>query len=412
MVKMPHWPKPVGLLQNETSLQRMQEILSRLGNPQRNLPPTVHVAGTNGKGSTIAFLRAMLEAAGKIVHSYTTPHMVEFNERITLAGKQISDDYLFEIMERVRLAAEGLRLGFYESTTAGALLAFSEVKADYLLLETGMGGRLDATNIIENPIITILTTIAKDHTKFLGEDLRLIAGEKVWIVKEGSLCISSLQEDEVYPVIENWCEKKNVPFLAFGADFVVEKIEDGMIYRTQQGEWQYPKPALLGDHQYVNAASAICAAKALGVGEGAIAAGLQSAKWASRMEKISRGFVPEGWEFWLDGAHNPAAAHAIAGFIEDEWVDAKTTYLIYGTTRGRDTAEFLQRFYGLVDHIACVKVNFEPDAYDGEEIKNSIDFESSSAHASIRDAVKYLHSQNPAPARILCCGSLFMRGDI
>jgi dihydrofolate synthase/folylpolyglutamate synthase len=224
MVKMPHWPKPFALLQNEESLLRMQQILNLLGNPHQHLPTTVHVAGTNGKGSTIAFLRAMLEADGKKVHTYTTPHLIEFNERITLAGEQISDEFLHEACETVRIAAEqgGIALGFYEATTAAAFWAFSKVKADYLLLETGMGGRLDATNIIDAPALTIITTISRDHTKFLGESIEEIATEKAAIIKRYSKVICSMQHDAAFEVIEQKCAEVRADLLAYGADFVVE----------------------------------------------------------------------------------------------------------------------------------------------------------------------------------------------
>lgn len=406
---MPHWPKPLGYLQNEESLQRMQEILSRLDNPHKKFPKTVHVAGTNGKGSTIAFLKAMLEAAGNKVHVYTTPHILEFNERIILAGKRITDQQLFEAMDTVRLASEGIKLGFYEATTAGAMLAFSEVEADYLLLETGMGGRLDVTNVIEEPFLTILTTIEKDHTVYLGTELPHIAYQKVHIVKENGKCVSSLQHDNVYPIIEAWCAEKNVEYTAFGFDYAADKNEEGLLYQSQDGEIQFPKPALLGDHQYVNAATAITAAIKLGLSKDEISDGVKNARWPSRLEKIKKSYIPDGWEFWIDGAHNPSSANALAQHIKEEWQD-KPTYLIYGTTRGRDIAEFLSRFQSVVSHISCVKVHYEPDAYDGEEILVTIDG-AGTAHHDIKDAVNYITESFPQ-GRILCCGSLFMRGDI
>ncbi len=409
---MPHWPKPVGLLQNETSIIRMQEILQRLGNPHKKLPPVIHVAGTNGKGSTIAFMRAILEAAGKKVHAYTTPHLVEFNERILLAGKNISDEFLFEIMEEVRLAAEGLRLGFYESTTAGAFLAFSRVPADFLLLETGLGGRLDATNAIENPLITILTTIEMDHTDFLGSDVRLIAGEKVHIVKSGSTCISSLQHDVVNDVIENWCAKQGVKHLAFGADFGIELIDDGFSYLSEKNTFNLPHPALLGNHQYINAATAIAAMLELDITPEPISTGITSGYWPSRMERIIQPYVPEGWEFWLDGAHNPSGAFAIANYIEEYWAD-KPSYLIFCTTRGREVKPFLANFLEKVRHLCLVKINFEPNSYGAEDMlpaAEELGF-SVSTHDHLKEAISFLAQKNE-PGRILACGSLFMRGDI
>lgn len=409
---MPHWPKPVGLLENERSLERMQEVLARLGNPQHHLPPTVHIAGTNGKGSTLAFLRAMLEAAGFKIHGYNTPHLVEFNERITLAGQQISDDYLFEILEEVRIKSEGLKLGFFEATTAAAFLAFSRIKADFLLLETGMGGRLDATNMVPNPVLNIITTISKDHTEFLGNDLRFIALEKLGILRRGTLCISSLQHETVADVIQTFCAENEVPLSAFAYDFGIVKNENGFKYLAKDIEIDLPPPSLLGDHQYINAASAISAALHLDIGEKAIKTGVVSAKWPSRLEKLSRPYVPENWEFYLDGAHNPAGAFAIANHL-DYWRD-KPVYLIFGTTRGREVKDFLSKFSGKISHLALTKIQFEPASYNAEEMlafSDGLDFPTST-HDNLREAVQYLYAQNPKPARIIACGSLFMRGDI
>lgn len=413
MVKMPHWPKPFALLQNEESLLRMQAILAALGNPHLTLSPTVHVAGTNGKGSTIAFLRAMLEAEGKKVHAYTTPHLIEFNERIVLAGEEITDQFLYEACEMVRVAAEanGIQLGFYEATTAAALWAFAQVKADYLLLETGMGGRLDATNIIPAPALTIITTISRDHTKFLGETIAEIAAEKAAIIKRGTKVICSMQHDEAFEVIENRCHEVGAELLAFGADFTVEPSNAGMFYKSTHQFLDFSEPCLAGHHQWVNSASAIAAAFEFSITSNSIERGLVSAKWPSRMERVEKDFVPQGWQFWLDGGHNSGAAYALANMVEEEWHD-KPAYLIFGTTRGRDVAEFVNKFAGRVAHVAFVKINFEPNSYDAEEMIDAIEFESKSAHASIQDAVAFLYAQNHEPARILCCGSLFMRGDI
>lgn len=392
----------------------MQQILQQLGNPHFNLPPTVHVAGTNGKGSTIAFLRAMLEAQGSKVHVYTTPHLIEFNERIVLAGQEISDDFLFEACEMVRVAAEqgAIQLGFYEATTAAALWAFSKIPADFLLLETGMGGRLDATNIIPAPLLTIITTISLDHTKFLGDTIEEIAIEKAEIIKSGTKVISSMQHDEAHEVIENKCHEVGAELLCFGADFMVSPNSAGMQYKDHLRLLDFSEPALYGAHQFVNAASAIAAAFELGVVANNIEIGLKTVKWPSRMELVRKQFVPEGWEFWLDGGHNSGAAYALANLIIDDWVDGKPKYLIFGTTRGRNVEEFVSKFYGVVNHIALVKINFEPNSYDAEEMYDLVSFENKTLHSSIQEAVEFLHRRNPQPARVLCCGSLFMRGDI
>ena len=408
---MPHWPKPTTLLENEGAVERTLKILERLDNPHKKLPKTIHVAGTNGKGSTIAFLRTMLEAAGNKVHSYTTPHLVEFNERINLSGENISDNYLFEVLEEVRINTEGLQFGFYEATTAAAFLAFSRIPADYLLLETGLGGRLDATNVIENPVITILTTISKDHTEVLGDDVREIAFQKLHIVKKNSVCISSLQHDVVYPLIHAWCEKFGIEYIAFGFDYGIEPTENGFRFLSEAHNLDLPMPSLVGDHQTVNAATAVAAALQLGLSPENISQGVANAYWPSRLEKIERPYVPQGWEFWLDGAHNPAGAFAIANHLE-YWKD-KPTYLIFGTTKGRDISQFLDKFVGKVECLAVVKINAEPRSYEAADmLPKALELGFSvTPQDSIQDAIKYI-TKNFSAGRILACGSLFMRGDI
>ena len=386
----------------------MQEVLARLGNPHLKLPRTIHAAGTNGKGSTLAFLQSMLEQGGYKVHKYVTPHLIDFNERITLAGRHITDDELFEIMEEVRINSEDLRLGFYEATTAGALLAFSRFKADFLLLETGLGGRLDATNIIPAPEIALITTIDKDHVNYLGDDMRSIAIEKLHIVKPGSKCISALQQENIYPIIEGWCIKNNVEYKAYGYDFGVEVLENGFRYMTDALQVEFPKPALIGDHQYINAATAVTAALELGLGGEAIANGLQKVKWPSRLERIEKPFVPQGFELWIDGAHNNAGAYVISNFIEQNWKD-KPVYIIFGTTKGRDVKSFLKNFENIVDEIVLSKIAAEPASYEAEEMQEILG-ENYAETSSLKEAISYLAGK-PA-GRILCVGSLFMRGDI
>jgi dihydrofolate synthase/folylpolyglutamate synthase len=355
------------------------------------------------------------------VHVYTTPHLIEFNERIMLAGAEISDDFLREACETVRVAADAgnIKLGFYEATTAAAFWAFSRMPADYLLLETGMGGRLDATNIIPAPLLTIITTISLDHTKFLGETIGEIAWEKAQIIKRGTKVISSMQHNSAHEVIEGKCAEVGADLICFGADFNVEASSDGMIFECRgelmEENLQFSEPCLYGEHQFVNSASAIAAAMVLEISKNSMEVGLKTARINSRMELITNAkkpFVPQDWEFWLDGGHNAGAAYALANLILDKWTDSKPTYLVFGTTRGRDVADFVGKFKGVVEHVALVKINFEPNSYDEHELFAQVDVEEKSAHQSIQDAVAFLHKHNPAAARVLCCGSLFMRGDI
>lgn len=318
MVFMPHWPKILGVPQIKLGLDRILEVLARLDNPQDKLPPVIHVAGTNGKGSTIAFMRSILESAGLKVHCYTSPHLLEFNERITIAGENISDDYLKQTMEVCRIATDTTPITFFEGTTIGAFYAFSQKPADVVLLETGLGGRLDATNVVKKPIATVITTISLDHIEYLGPTIELIAGEKAGIIKEGSDCIISLQTPEAFNVLQNVCDVKNSQSHAFEYDWIVEKTtENKMHFKSEDFEIITPLPNLIGEHQIINSANAIATLKKIdkfNISNQNIIDGITNAKWPARMQKITSGFVKEKLkptqEFWLDGAHNDAAAYA------------------------------------------------------------------------------------------------------
>ncbi len=418
MVFMPHWPKNLASKPINFGLERIEEILKRLKHPEHMLPPIVHVAGTNGKGSTVAFLRAFLEAAGYKVHVYTSPHLLNFNERIVLAGNEISDDYLAEIADECRLATEDMTITFFEGTTAMAFLAFSRVKADIVLLETGMGGRLDATNIFDKPLCTIITPISLDHMEYLGPTVQTIAREKIGILKRDVPCISSLQFDEVNLLLEEKADELNCELLSFGYDWVTEKTKAGMIYKNSSCEITLPQPGLLGDHQIVNAGTAITAAKILKnfkISDEHISDGLQDVKWPARMQQITKGkllsHLPEGWEIWLDGAHNNAGAHIVSCIIED-WKD-KPNYLICGFTRGRSAKEFTKHFIGKADFVCGVLVETELSAQNPEEIakaanENGIEAE---AFESIEEALNFLKKRSQTPARIIFCGSLYLASD-
>ncbi len=425
MVFMPHWPTLLGEKPINYGLERIEALMEKLGNPQLKLPPVVHVAGTNGKGSTLAFLQAILEAAGYRVHRYTSPHLLQFNERIVLAGKPISDDYLHEIMEECRAVADGIPVTFFEGTTAGAFLAFSKVEADIVLLETGLGGRLDATNIIPSPVLTILTPIAMDHMEYLGPTLELIAGEKVGIMKQDCPCVVSLQSEEVIQVIERKAEEKNSKTISLGYDFDIEPLEDeSFMYHQKEGESKhFPVPGLAGAHQYVNAATAITSALALKqfkIDDKHIAKGLQNVQWPARLQRLRAGnlasLLPAKWQLWLDGAHNDAAAHVLACTLED-WQQQQPmkTYVILGMTRGRDVARFLSFMKNHITYVAGILVETEPSAIKAEAVAQaaqSIGIESE-AHDSLEDAIiaiTELH-QGLEPARILITGSLYLSSD-
>ena len=261
MVNLPSWPQlPIWQKEKKCDLQLMQTLLSAMDSPHKNLPPTIHIAGTNGKGSSVAMLRSVFEAASYRVHTYTSPHLLEFNERIYLAGKNISDYHLFELLAKVRVKAEELDLepSFFEGTTLAAFLAFKSIPADLLILETGMGGRIDCTNVIEKPLLTIITTISFDHTRHLGNSLVEIAREKAGIIKEGVPCVIGAQNDEVYEVLIDRCNQSNSPVFCYEYDYAIEETNDGLMYRSKKHSVIIPYPSfLLGQHQYLNASSVV-----------------------------------------------------------------------------------------------------------------------------------------------------------
>ncbi|MDA0782382.1 MAG: bifunctional folylpolyglutamate synthase/dihydrofolate synthase [Rickettsiales bacterium] len=418
MVFMPKWPQPLGSKPIDFGLERVLELLEKLGNPHKKLPPVIHYAGTNGKGSTIAFSRAILEAAGYKVHVYSSPHLLNFNERITLAGNDISEPMLEQIVDLCRIKAADMRITFFEGTTAMAYLAFSQVKADIVLLETGMGGRLDATNVIDKPACTVITPISLDHTEYLGPTIPIIAGEKAGIIKQGVPCISSLQFEDAHNVIEAKAEELNAPLFSFGYDWIAEKTESGMVYKSTEGDMKLPSPALIGDHQIVNAGAAIAALKQLkgfSISDTAYAEGLKKVKWPARMQQLTSGrlidMLPQGWEIWLDGAHNNAGANVVSCMIDD-WKN-KPTYLVCGFTRGRNAQEMLSHFKGKVKFVCGMLVQTEIAAQTAHVIADAAkkvgidakDFD------SIEDAISFLPTLDRTPARIIFCGSLYLASD-
>ena len=420
MVFMPHWPHITGRQPIKLGLERILLLLERLGNPQEKLPPVIHVAGTNGKGSTIAFMRAILEAAGYRVHMYTSPHLLHFNERIVLAGTMIEDGYLQQIMEECRHAAYNLPVTFFEGTTAGAFLAFSRIPADIVLLETGLGGRLDATNSITHPIVTVLTPISLDHTEYLGSDIATIAGEKVAITKRGAPCISSLQHSAAEAVIHKHTRNLGVTLYSYGEDWAVDKKENSMCYHSHSISMQLPLPNLYGDHQLLNAGTAIATlqhASTFTIDDDAIRYGITHAHWPARLQRIiplpSFTAWPAGWQLWIDGAHNPAGAHILAQAFDD-WGDVPI-YLVCGITKGRDVTSILSFFCKKAAFLAGVTVQTEPSSYSGDHIAqcaNQLGIPSA-AFKDGEEAITFILDRfSHQPGYIICCGSLYLASDI
>ncbi len=408
-MKLPKWPDPKNAHAIELGLDKTFKALENLNNPHLKLPPVIHVAGTNGKGSTIAFLKAMLEAAGKTCHVYTSPHLVEFNERIVLAGEIISDEFLNEVIEETEKKCAGINLTFFEGTTVAAFLAFSKIKADYLLLETGMGGRLDTTNVVPNPILTIITPVSLDHTEFLGDTIEKIAYEKACIIKENVPCIVSKQTDGVSKAISDYAKSKNAELISMDADFFYQaNTDNSFIYRDKSGGTGFPKPSLRGKHQCMNAATAVRAALELGLDKKAIKAGIKSAKWNARIEKLAD-------NIYLDGGHNEQAAEIIKDFIlEENTKKKKHNIAIVGMLNTKDFKGFIKNIKPAFNEIYAVAIPNE-NSRDPLEIKKLCD------ELKIRCTVfpefdaAYLKACNGVEAinnRTVICGSLYLAGYV
>lgn len=434
MITMPYWPKPLPQQPSKFDLDRITKLLDLLGNPERNTPPIIHVAGTNGKGSTIAFLRAILEQAGLKVHCYTSPHLIEYNERIVLASEKITDDQYQIYAEQVKGVAEkyDIQPTFFEGMTAIAFLAFSKIKADYLLLETGLGGRLDPTNVIESPILTVITSISYDHMEYLGPSLKLIAAEKAGIIKNNVPCISSLQDDEVYEVLQQKCLECNAPFISYEYDYGLVKTQDGWRYIADDFEFLLPQLSLLGDHQNINAATAITAINALNkinfntqrqvITNHHITYGLQKAYWPARLQKVGYSKLLEKFisqdkiNIYVDGAHNIPGAQMLNHWAKDHL--SGPIILMLGLTKGRDVAAFIVNFKDCVDVIYAVPVIAEPDSYNSDILVNKgmgvgipMVACDSIEHALISIEEDYLSNDKAVKANLIIAGSLYLAGD-
>jgi dihydrofolate synthase/folylpolyglutamate synthase len=423
MVRMPHWPKQFSTNFIDLGLKRIETLLNRLENPEKNIPPVIHVAGTNGKGSTIAFLKAIFNAAGYSVHQYTSPHLIRFNERIIISNNEISDEQLFEVIEECRLKSEGLNLTFFEATTAAAFLAFSRFSADVVLLETGLGGRYDATNVMENVLMSIITPISLDHTEFLGETSLKIASEKAGIIKTNSPCIISWQEKEVLNYLIDEVKKIGAKSFACQNDWSFEKTENGfkVIDFSIGEEVDFPMPNLKGIHQIINASTAICATKKLNkffnITHEHLKQGITDAYWPARMQKIQNGalisLLPKNSEVWLDGAHNTVGAEMIAATLTT--FSQMPTFLINGMTRDRDIEGFLLPFKNAVEYVFAVPVEWEPKSENPKKIKSAAEKLGMKSYEcnSLIEAINLCTAESNGMAiRIVICGSLYLAGDI
>ena len=399
----------------DLSLGRMTRLLDALGNPERAMPPVIHVAGTNGKGSVVAYLDGMLRAAGFRVNSYVSPHLVRFAERIRLDGVPIAEDSLRASLAHCEAVNGGAPITFFEITTGAAFHAFEHNPADVLLLEVGLGGRLDATNVIARPALTVITPVSIDHTHYLGETLPLIAAEKAGILKQGVTGVIGQQQAEADTVIESVADKVGAPLARLGRDWSFERAGSNVAVRDAGGEGRYPLPALAGGHQVENAAlAAVCARMLPGfdVGDAAIAQGLREARWPGRLQRIPWNGLADDWEIWLDGGHNAAAAIALARVAEG-WAD-RPLDLVVGMLNTRPPEDFLRPLAPFVRQLAAVAIPDQAASRTADEIaevarSRGIDAE---ADSSVGAAVTRLSSGAAEPGRILVCGSLYLIGDV
>ena len=412
----------------DLSLGRIEALLGKLGNPERRLPPVIHVAGTNGKGSVTAFLRAMLEAAGLRVHVYTSPHLVRFHERIALAG---ADRRAHPIGERELVdrltAAERINAGepitFFEITTAAALLAFAETAADALILEVGLGGRLDATNVVARPALSVITPISLDHADKLGATVAEIAREKAGILKTGTAAIVSMQPPDALEAIRARACEVVAPLSVWGEDFEAFEQNGRLVFQSAERLIDLPLPALIGQHQIGNAGTAVAAAlrlKWLGLTVEAIEQGLRQVRWPARMQRLDDGpltrLLNPGSELWLDGGHNPAGGQAIAQTLAElEERAPKQVSLVAGMMRNKDAARFLEHFRGLARRVWTVPVPAGPEAaYAPEELASvaaSVGLDAAPA-PDVETALRSLQGPDEGSQRILICGSLYLAGHV
>ncbi|RNF34964.1 bifunctional folylpolyglutamate synthase/dihydrofolate synthase [Paracoccus methylarcula] len=399
----------------DLSLDRMHRILAALGHPERDIPPVIHLAGTNGKGSTQAMIRAGLEAGGARVHAYTSPHLAHFHERIRLAGELIAESELASALEECETANDGQPITFFEITTAAAFLAFSRSPADYTLLEVGLGGRLDATNVIDAPRLTVITPISIDHTQYLGETLPEIAGEKAGIIKPRVPCIVGPQQDEALRVIEARASGLTAPLSVHGQHWQVAPDRDGIIWQDDHGLWDLPRPNLIGDHQVQNAGTALAALRELGATEAQARAAVTRAEWPARMQRLTRGplidaAAPQA-ELWLDGGHNPAGGEALAAILGN--LPPRPTHLVCGMLNTKDVTGYLRPLAPHAASLTAIDIEGEPNtlpASDTASFAKQVGMQAGTAD-SAQDAVQRITDADPR-ARILICGSLYLAGRI
>ncbi len=404
----------------DLSLDRMRRLCAALGDPQDHLPPVIHVAGTNGKGSTVAYLRSMAEAAGLKVHVFTSPHLVRFAERIRLAGTLITDAHLADVLDLVEAANAGQEITFFEITTAAAFVAFAEVPADLCIVEVGLGGILDATNVV-TPKVSVIAPVDIDHREFLGDTLTAIAGEKAGIIKPGAPAVSARQQEEAEIVIEAAAERAGAPLTLMGRDFDAWNERGRLLVQMEDRLLDLPAPSLPGDHQFANAGLAVAALLTLAdprIDEAAMGRGIASTVWPARFQRLTAGPLAErakaaGTDLWLDGGHNPHAGRAVSRAVADLAArDGRPAVLISGLLANKDATGFFGAFRGVAAKVFTV-------TFEGHAAASAADTAAAAELAGLRacacdnveDALDRAFKLEPTP-HVLICGSLYLAGEV
>ncbi len=413
-------PKKIDL-----SLGRMTDLLARLGNPQDKLPPVIHIAGTNGKGSTTATLRAIAEAAGHRVHVYTSPHLVRFAERIRIAGKLIGEDALTELLEECEAAADGKPITFFEITTAAAFLAFSRVPADLCILEVGLGGRLDATNVVAKPAAVGITPVSMDHEQFLGDTLGAIAAEKAGIIKPEVPTVIGPQKKEALQSIMGACERHGVRPALFERDWQSTALMGTSQFRYEDrgGEISLPLPSLSGEHQIMNAGMAIALARAqqaVPIPDAAIRAGMGWVRWPARLQQLRNtalnALLPTSSDLWLDGGHNPAAGQVVRSFLADVDPVEREIVLVLGMMSNKDAAGYLKPLSGIVSRVVAVPIPGEENAAEPPFLAAAATDAGINGLVAkdVDSALTFISekAQKDRPPYVLIGGSLYLAGQV
>lgn len=394
----------------DLGLERFLTLLERLGNPHKNLPPTIHIAGTNGKGSTVAFLRAFFESVDYKVHSFTSPHFFNARETVNLAGREIDEDAYCALLQEIIDANNGAALTVFEAMTAAAFLAFSRTKGHVLLLETGMGGLGDTTNVVENPVLCAITPISLDHKEFLGDTVAKIASHKAGILKQGVPVVIAKQEDEAYHAIRERARQLNVLMYRERREWFIKKAGERIIFEGWQGDDRaWPRPSLVGRHQAQNAGVALACVALLkdrfNLPDEALNNAMRSVYWPGRLEQVSSPEFDRNWQIWLDGAHNEAAGKALRQQFK-KWND-QPLYLIVGMLKRKDSKPFITEIADMADHVYTVPIPSQESKKPEKLAKRVMDMgTTATACDDLRLALTLLKREGKKPGRIIICGSL------